>query len=413
MAAGKRKDNKGRNLRQGESQRADGRYMYRYTDANGSRKTVYSMDLAELRDMEKEIERNIDDGISTDTKITLNDMYHRYMESKTDLKANTKGNYAYMYEHYAMDSIGRKKIAKIKYSDIKAFYSGLLQQGLSAYTLDSIHCTIHPIFTIAVRDGIIRSNPSDGVMAEIKKSSGFEKTQRHALTVPEQERLLEFINQSDVFGHWKNLITVFLGTGCRVGEIIGLRWDDVDFENNIISINHNCIYQLHGVGRSEYHITTPKTAAGIREIPMLSDVRKALQDEMRLQFMTGGQNKAVVYDEQGNEYKGFIFSNRYNGMLKPSVINRSLKRIVEECNKQEQAAAEKEHREPIIVPYFSIHQLRHTFCTRFCENESNIRVIQEIMGHRDIQTTMNIYAEATREKKRQTMEQLEGKFKIS
>ena len=83
------------------------------------------------------------------------------------------------------------------------------------------------------------------------------------------------------------------------------------------------------------------------------------------------------------------------------------------CNEQEQEQAKKEHREAVLVPYFSVHQLRHTFCTRFCENETNVKVIQEIMGHKDIQTTMNIYAEATREKKQQTMEQLEGKFKIS
>ena len=414
MAAAKRKDNKGRNLRQGESQRADGRYMYRYTDVNGSRKTIYSMDLAELRDMEKEIERNLEDGISTDTKTTLNDMYHKYMESKTELKATTKGNYAYMYEHFVMNtSLGKKQVAKIKYSDVKAYYNSLVKQGLSANTIGNVHTIIHPILTLAVRDGYIRSNPSDGVMAEVKKSHGFEKTQRHALTVPQQERFIDFLNTSDMFGHWKNLITVFLGTGCRVSEIIGLRWDDVDLKNNIISINHNCVYQLHGEGRSEFHITTPKTSAGCREIPMLSEVKKALLDERRIQFMTGGQNKAVVLDEQGNEYKNFIFSNRFNSVFIPTTINRAIKRIVDACNEQEQEQAKKEHREAVIVPYFSVHQLRHTFCTRFCENETNVKVIQEIMGHKDIQTTMNIYAEATREKKQQTMEHLEGKFKIS
>lgn len=75
--------------------------------------------------------------------------------------------------------------------------------------------------------------------------------------------------------------------------------------------------------------------------------------------------------------------------------------------------SEKEHREPVLIPHFSVHNLRHTFCTRFCENETNLKVIQEIMCHADISTTMNIYNEATKEKKIESFANLEGKIKIS
>ena len=71
-----------------------------------------------------------------------------------------------------------------------------------------------------------------------------------------------------------------------------------------------------------------------------------------------------------------------------------------------------EHRKPILIPHFSCHNLRHTFCTRFCENETNIKVIQEIMGHSDISTIMDVYAEATKEKKKEASDNLEGKIKI-
>lgn len=77
------------------------------------------------------------------------------------------------------------------------------------------------------------------------------------------------------------------------------------------------------------------------------------------------------------------------------------------------ARAATEHREAVVIPHFSVHNLRHTFCTRFCENETNIKVIQDIMGHADISTTMNIYAEATESKKRESFENLQGKIKIS
>ena len=82
-------------------------------------------------------------------------------------------------------------------------------------------------------------------------------------------------------------------------------------------------------------------------------------------------------------------------------------------DKEKAEKAKKEHRKPIVIPHFSCHNLRHTFCTRFCENENNIKVIQEIMGHSDITTTMDVYAEATKEKKLEIFEKLEGKIKIS
>lgn len=82
-------------------------------------------------------------------------------------------------------------------------------------------------------------------------------------------------------------------------------------------------------------------------------------------------------------------------------------------NNREKVKAKKEQRKPILIGHFSIHNLRHTFCTRFCENETNIKIIQEIMWHSDISTTMNIYAEATESKKKESFDNLEGKIKIS
>jgi len=93
-------------------------------------------------------------------------------------------------------------------------------------------------------------------------------------------------------------------------------------------------------------------------------------------------------------------------------VNHVIDRIVKEHNKQETALAEKECRDPLLLPHFSVHVLRHTFCTRFCENETNIKIIQEIMGHADITTTMDIYNEATKEKKKESFAGLEGKIKI-
>ena len=109
---------------------------------------------------------------------------------------------------------------------------------------------------------------------------------------------------------------------------------------------------------------------------------------------------------------GFIFKSRYNTVLSPHCVNRAIDRIIKACNAKEKEEAKAEGREPELLPHFSCHHLRHTFCTRFCENETNLKVIQEIMGHADITTTMDIYNEATKDKKMESFAGLEGKIKI-
>ena len=99
---------------------------------------------------------------------------------------------------------------------------------------------------------------------------------------------------------------------------------------------------------------------------------------------------------------GFVFCDRFRNVPNPSGVNRAIKRIVSAYNYEEILAAKKEGRNQLILPEFSCHQLRHTFCTRLCENETNLKVIQSVMGHRDIATTMDIYAEATDTKNHST-----------
>lgn len=306
------------------------------------------------------------------------------------------------------DEIGVKDIASIKYSDIKKFYIHLIKDiGFKPAGMEIIHTILHPIFTTAVRDGLIRINPTDGVMAEIKKSHDWEKPKRHALTESQQSAFISYISRNRKYLHWLPVFTVLLGTGCRVGEIVGLRWSDCDFDENLISVNHNLIYRLQDSGKCEYHITTPKSKSGIRIIPMLSEVKMALLQEKTNQLETGF-NQTMI-----DGYSGFIFQNRFGECLNAHCINRAIDRISRDYNNEETETAEKEQREPELLPHFSAHNLRHTFCTRFCENETNLKIIQEIMGHADISTTMNIYNEATKEKKIESFAKLEGKIKIS
>lgn len=372
----KRRDSKNRALQNGESQRKDGKYEFKYVDVNGTRRSAYSWKLVEtdrvpegkrcelsLREMEKQIRRDLEDGIQTHTANakTLNQLFDTYMSTK-ELKQSTRTNYQYMYKNYVSDTIGKRRISSIKYSDIKKFYNSLiLEKKFKPNSMEIINTILHPVFTMAVRDGYIRTNPSDGVMAEIKKSHNWEKPKRHALTEKQQSLFVDFVAGSDTYKHWLPLFTVLLGTGCRIGEIIGLTWEDCDFTENIISINHNLIYRQQDDGKCEMHITTPKTEAEKRIVPMFEAVRKALLQERRQQ-MKCGFNTTII-----DGYSGFVFTNRYGYVHNPQTINRAIKRIYTACNEREKIQAKKEHRQPVLIPHFSAHNLRHTFCTRLCE----------------------------------------------
>ena len=400
-----RKDERGRALRKGEVQRAsDKRYMYTYTDPLGRRKFIYAQDLTTLREKEKQLMKDQLDGLDLYVagKATVNDTFDRYMSTKYDLRATTRSNYLYIYDRFIRETFGRKKIAGIKYSDVLQFYYHLLnEEELALGTLDSIHTLLHPTFQLAVRDEIIRINPTDGVMKEVSKKAGKARGTRHALTIQQQRAFMEYIANHPVYYHWWPLFTVLLGTGCRIGEALGLRWEDLDYENRIISINHSVVYYPVGdTRRSVMRISKPKTEAGIRNIPMLDIVYDAFQMEYEEQSETGHNETEL------DGLNGFVFINRFGSVPNPQSVNRTIKRIIQSYNAEEVIQAKRERRQPLILPDFSCHHLRHTFCTRLCENETNLKVIQAIMGHRNIETTMDIYAEATDSKKQETFEHL-------
>lgn len=404
MAKG-RKDLRGRLLKQGEFQRAsDKRYAYTYTDPLGRRKFIYAHDLVELREKEKQLVKDQLDGLDTyaQGRSTINEAFDRYMSTKQGLREHTKVGYIYTYDRYVRDTFGKKKIVTIKYSDVLQFYYYLVnEKQISLSTVDSVHTLLHPTFQLAVRNEIIRKNPSDGVMAEISRNSGKNRGIRHALTIEEQRAFMDYIANHPVYFHWWPLFTVLLGTGCRIGEALGLRWQDLDFGKRTISINHSLVYyQTPNDKRCEMRVSLPKTEAGIRTIPMMDLVYDAFQmiyEEQKEQ----GFNKTEI-----DGMSGFVFKNRFGDVPNPQTVNATIKRITDNYNAEEVLKAAKEHREPLILPHFSCHHLRHTFCTRLCENETNLKVIQSVMGHRNIETTMDVYAEATENRKQESFENL-------
>jgi integrase len=242
----------------------------------------------------------------------------------------------------------------------------------------------------------------DGAYCEIKKRNGGSRKTRKALTVEQQRAFMRYVSENPFFYHWYPFFLFLLGTGCRIGEAIGIRWDDLDMENRLISVNHSLTYypRADDSYRCEFRVSKPKTEAGIRMIPMMQQLYDVLRDEYERQTEEG------FCMENVDGMTNFVFTNRFGGPYNPASVNRAIKRIVDAYNAEEEVEAKKEKRDPVMVPRFSCHIFRHTFASRFCENETNIKVIQEVMGHADVSTTMNIYAEVNQEVTRSSIENL-------
>ena len=383
-----RKDSRGRNLRTGERQRENDLYEYRYNDpVTGKRDSVYHEDLAGLREMEKDIQRKLDDGIQTNAgirKIDVNTLFGRYIEARK-LAEQTRENYIRMWNYHVKDEIGRMKVVEVRPSHVKLFYARLSKADYSRSTIKLLHDMLYPAFEMAVDDDIIRKNPCKMALRDF----GRDPKAREAITNEQQEKLLSFVRESNVYNVYFPMLVIMIGTACRCGEIIGLTWSDIDMKNKQVSINHQLIYRNLGEG-SRLCVTAPKTGAGVRDIPMTTSVRKAFEKQREYQFMMG-----IDRDYEVDGIKGFIFTSKNGRPLQPSAVNNVLYNIVDAYNKQEAAKAKKEHRKPEMMPRISAHILRHTGCTRMAERGMDVKVLQYIMGHANIAVTMEVYNHIT------------------
>ena len=387
--------------------------MYSYIDPLGKRRYIYSNDLMKLREKEKQLVRDQLDGIDSYVagESDLNFIFDRYMATKSELRDSTRNQYLDVYDRYIRESFGKKRLSSIKYSDILYFYNQLItQKDLHIGTIEYIQRLIHPALEMAVRDNILRSNPSNGVLRMLKKdTSNFRRYIRHALTIEQQREFLSYVAENPLYSRLKPLYTVMFGTGVRVGELVGLRWEDVDMDERVISINHSLYY--YGGKRNKngqrWVVNRPKTEAGNRSIPMVDAVYVALVEEKARQ-----EEEGIFCTTQIEDLRGFIFCNRFCEIYNPEALNRQIKRVIETHNEEEEVKAVRDGRKSIMIPYFTCHHIRHTFCSRLCEAETNIKVIQSVMGHKDIQTTLDIYAEVTDRKKRSSLEELFDDMKL-
>ena len=379
----KRRDNKGRILRTGESQRADGRYMYKYVNRAGETKVVYSWKLVatdrvpkgkrddlSLREKEREIQRDLEDGIDTKgKKMTLCELYAKKTAQRINVKKNTLAGRKYLMDALKQDKLGSRSIDSIKPSDAKEWAVRMKEKGYGFKTISNYKRSLKASFYMAIEDDYVRKNPFDFQLSEVIDD---DSESRQALSEEQEEKLLSFLQYDTVYQKYYDDVLILLKTGLRISELCGLTVQDLDFENHTLNINHQLLRNQEG-----YYIETPKTKCGIRKVPMSEEAGKAFQRVLKRK-KTG---KGIVIDG----YRNFLFLNQKGMPMTACYYTSTLRNIVKKYNKY--------HDEPLpkITPYI----LRHTFCTRLAQKNMNPKNLQYIMGHSSIMITLNLYAHAS------------------
>ena len=378
----KRRDNKNRILRSGESQRKDGRYTYKYLDSIGNQKFVYSWKLESydevppgkkdslaLRELEKSIRRDLDDEIVPyGAGLTVIDLVRKYLEQKQGVRPNTEANYNFVNNIIQKESFGQLRIDMVRQSDAKRWLIKLQRQDGRGYsTLHTIRGVIRPAFQMAVTDDLIRKNPFDFQLATVVVN---DSVTRAAITRRQEKDFLAFIAGDLHFKKYYEGILVLFKTGLRISEFVGLTINDLDMKKRKIHITH----QLQRKRDMTYVVEDTKTKAGNRCVPMTDDVYEAFRRIVE-------RRKNPKVEPMVDGLVGFLFLDKNDRPMVALHWEKYFQRI---CMKYNSIYK-------VQMPKVTPHVCRHTFCSNMAKSGMNPKTLQYIMGHSNIGVTLNTY----------------------
>lgn len=377
----KRRDSKNRILRNGESQRKDGRYAFKYIDATGKQQFVYSWKLEKtdktpagkrddisLREKERMILKDIDDQIvPRGGEMTVIELVQKYLLQKTGVRHNTEANYNFVLNIIKKEEFGKRRIDRVKLSDAKCWLIKLQKDGRGYSTIHSVRGVVRPAFQMAVDDDLIRKNPFEFQLATVVVN---DSVTREAITRKQERAFLQFVKEDKHFCRYYDGIYILFKTGLRISEFVGLTLADVDLKNRKLVVDH----QLQRKRNMEYVIEDTKTTCGTREIPMTEDVYECFQ--RIIQNRPNPQSEPMIGGKCG-----FLYLDK-NGM--PMVALHWEKYFQHICQKYNSIYK-------VQMPKVTPHVCRHTFCSNMAKSGMNPKTLQYLMGHSDIGVTLNTY----------------------
>lgn len=394
-----RRDNKGRKLFNGESQRKDGKYEYKYQDAWGKRKTVYSWKLTptdrvpagkrddiSLREKIKQIQKDLNSNITPDGgNFTVLELVEKYISQKTGVRHNTRSNYKFVVNVIKKEAFGQKRIDKIKVSDAKEWLIKMQQiDGRGYSSIHTIRGVVRPAFQMAVDDDLLVKNPFEFQLNTVVVN---DSVTREAITRQQERDFLEFVKNDKHFCKYYDGIYILFKTGLRISEFIGLTKKNLDFENNRIIVDH----QLQRTRDMKYIIEDTKTESGERMVPMTPGVKEAFQRIL-------ANRKDPKIEPMVDGYSGFLFLDKNARPMVALHWEKYFQHIREKYNKIYR----------VQMPKVTPHVCRHTFCSNMAKSGMNPKTLQYIMGHSDISVTLNVYTHLNYDDAEEEMQKVVG-----
>lgn len=394
-----RRDNKGRKLFNGESQRKDGKYEYKYQDACGKRKTVYSWKLTptdrvpagkrddiSLREKIKQIQKDLNSNITPDSgNFTVLELVEKYISQKTGVRHNTRSNYNFVVNVIKKEAFGQKRIDKIKVSDAKEWLIKMQQiDGRGYSSIHTIRGVVRPAFQMAVDDDLLVKNPFEFQLNTVVVN---DSVTREAITRQQERDFLEFVKNDKHFCKYYDGIYILFKTGLRISEFVGLTKKNLDFENSRIIVDH----QLQRTRDMKYIIEDTKTECGERMVPMTPEVKEAFQ-----RILANRKNPKVEPMVDG--YSGFLYLDKNGRPMVALHWEKYFQHIREKYNKIYR----------VQMPKVTPHVCRHTFCSNMAKSGMNPKTLQYIMGHSDISVTLNTYTHLNYDDAEEEMQKVVG-----
>ncbi len=395
----KRKDSNGKLLPENVTQRKDGTYMWRKS-IYGVKYCIYAKTLGEIKqkrnialgEIEKgeykgKRERMEENRKQVEQDITLNEWFFQWEKTYRvgNVKESTLQNNHQHYMLHFSDTLGRMKLKNIKQIHIVNALNECHKEGNKYASLNLYNQILISLFQTAIQNGLLENNPAKGALQVPKE----KRKERRILTEQEEERFFHYIRNHSNYKKYVPLFTVGFGTGMRIGEMLSLTWQDIDFDKNVIHVNKTLLYlydYVNKTGKTKFIINSPKTETSIRDIPLLPTVKEAFLKQKAIQ-----PNCEVKI----NGYTNFVFTTRKGNVMSDYSFRITLARIIRGLNQEEEKSARKEEREPVYFEPFSPHCMRHTFATRCYEKGVKEKVVQKILGHRKLDMTLNVYTHVT------------------
>ncbi len=342
-------------------QRKDGRWVAQFiVEETGQQKQLYApTEKAAHEKLQKALREQEQGILATGPQQKLSDYLNWWLEEvhKHKLRRGTYLLYRGILRNHIIPALGDTQLRKLTSKQIQAFYNAKLKEKLSASYVHSMHCMLHTGLEDAVKGRYIPYNPSDNI------SLPTPQAEREAvfLTLEQAQHLLEVVQ-----GHrLEAFIALALTTGMRHGELAALRWDDIHLDTATVSI-HRTLSHRHG----KFYENDPKTKTSKRIVPLAP----ALYDILATHHMR--QNEDRVKAGPAWKNLNLVFCTRLGGFLNDDRTRDAFYKLLDTSS----------------IPRMHIHDLRHSSSTLLRFLGVDVKVVQEMLGHSDIDITANIYS---------------------